>query len=366
MPDFIADPTTMFNTWKTELEMVECENCHWFYLSPTGRAQNSCPHCHRPSLAVIPNHLASAPHPYPPELVVPFNLPRQELDRTIEKFARGIPYPPENLNPRDLQARLSPVYFPVWLVDAQVQATWEGEAGFDYEVISHQETYRQDSLSWQSHEVKETRTRWENRVGKLNRLYQNVTAPAMDDLSQITQKLGGYHVEKAQPYHPDYLKGAFVRLPDQTPATSWGEAIAAFQKVASDECMNACAAEHLRQFHWTPSFDRDNWTLMLLPAYTSYYLDDQGTTHQVMIHGQTGAITGARRASMRRAGNTCLVLLLLGIILFLLGLITESFTQAFPFVGGLSTIMILIGIVSSVGSVVPYLSAWDFNHKNQD
>ena len=119
----------------------------------------------------------------------------------------------------------------------------------------------------------------------------------------------------------------------------------------------------MRQFAWKAQLDNINWTLMLLPVYSSFYRDDSGKPQPILIPGQTGQISGARRASLRRASNTSLVLLLVGIILFLTGLILESYSATYAYLGGPSTILVLGGIASAVGAFFPYLAAWDFNRK---
>jgi hypothetical protein len=350
--------------WNTELEVLYCGRCRWSFLAASGARETRCPHCHQSNLAPIPEGLAELPHPYPPELVVPFSVPGATIEASILHFSKGIPYPPEDLNPSGIQAHLTPIYLPLWLVDVQVNATWQAEAGFDYKVVSHQESYHQDRGKWETREVEEAHVRWENRAGRLNRAYQNITTPALDDSAKMQKTLGEFNIKNARPYHPDLLGQAYVRLPDHTPQEAWTEANAAFQKTAADDCMKACAADHLRQFDWKAQMSDLNWTLMLLPVFASYYLDDSGTPQPILIHGQTGQISGARRASTRRAWNTSLIFLMLGIICFLSGLIIENFTGNYPFLGGLSTLLILGGIAGAVGAFFPYLSAWDFNHKN--
>ena len=74
-----------------------------------------------------------------------------------------------------------PPLVPVWLVDGEVQAEWRAEAGYHYQVVSHQDRYEDRRGGWSSREVKETRTRWEPRLGRLKRAYQNLRAPALEE-----------------------------------------------------------------------------------------------------------------------------------------------------------------------------------------
>jgi hypothetical protein len=359
--DQAASPTSRAG-WEAGLEVALCERCQWRFLAPAGQAQTTCPHCHQQPLTLLPGGLPEMPHPYPPELVLPFRLAGTDLKIAIDQFSRGIPFTPPDLNPRSLQERLAPVCLPEWLVDASVSACWQAEAGFDYQVVSHQEFYSQDAARWQTREVQEDRIRWEKRVGRLDRAYQNISAPALEDAPRLKDSLGAFELAGAQPYRPEHLAGAYVRLPDLPPAEAWKEAVDSFQNTAAEECRQACAAGRLRQFAWKAEFQQINWTLMLMPAYTSYYLDDAGRPQPVLIHGQTGRVTGARRASMQRARGTSLALLLGGIILFLVGLILDGLPGP-VFLAGISLLLMLAGIAGVVGSAAAYATAWDFNRK---
>lgn len=349
--------------WGVDVEIAVCPLCHWRYLYPRYAAPASCPNCYQGPLSVLPD-LSDA---YQPELIVPFSLSETVLAQTARDFATSIPFAPTGLNGAALHAQLVPVYLPVWLVDGSINATWEAEAGFNYEVVSHQEAYNGDQHHWQSREVKEPRTRWESRLGRLTRKYQNVTAPAIDDARQIEEKLGAFDLGDARSFNPEFLSNngrqACIRLPDHPPQETWRETTAAFQKAATVEVQQACAADRLRQFRWNARYSGLNWTLMLLPEYSACYLDDNGDPQPIHIHGQTGKIYGARKASMRRARRTTLFIFITGLLLFLAGVLLDTLSTASSAGTVLSTYMSLIGIAGVVASVIPLLMAWDFNRR---
>jgi hypothetical protein len=351
------------SAWDIPLEFAECETCHWCYLVPAGRPTGLCPNCHRQNLVRLPLERANLQHLYPPELVLPFSLSDQDLEATTKDFAKGIPFPPEELKAAALKARMTPVYLPIWLVDSCTVAAWEAEAGFNYEVISHQENYDQDRGGWDSKEVREGRTRWEARAGKLNRTYQNIPSPALDAATRLEKELGGFARVTAEPYRPELIGSAAIRLPEQTPDETWSEAAAAIQRAATDECRQACGADQIRAFRWKAQFADLNWSLLLLPVYTSYYLDDRDNPQPVIIHGQTGAITGARRASVKRAQGASLIILLVGIILLLLGLLLEMFARGAPGAHGNALLLEVAGIIGVVATLVPIGMAWEFNRR---
>lgn len=356
-------PTTAPTPWGIDLDVAVCTLCHWRYLVHSGQPGAQCPNCHRAALSVLSENPPEMDQPYPPELLIPFAVAEPDLERAVHAFVTGIPFPPEGLTETSLRTRLTQLYLPMWLVDGQARAYWQAEAGFNYEVVSHQESYNGDLRRWQSREIKEPRVRWENRVGRLNRLYQNVPAPALDDAAHMEQKIGRFHMESARSYDPDCLREAVVRLPDHPPKEAWSEAAAAFQKTAADECQKACAADHLRQFRWKAQVTRLNWTLMLLPVYAASYLDDQGQPQSIFIHGQTGQIAGSRRSSLRRARSISLSILLVGLLIFLSGLVLDVVGMRVAYAGIFSMYLIVFGVAALLASAVPLLIAWDFNRR---
>jgi len=59
----------------------------------------------------------------------------------------------------------------------------------------------------------------------------------------------------------------------------------------------------------------------LIPVFTAWYLDDEQQPQPVLIHGQTGQLSGPRRASMRRAQNTAFIMAGVAGALFTISLI---------------------------------------------
>lgn len=359
--------TTGSSTWNAGLRTAVCPHCHWRYLIPNDQSQGVCPNCYQSPLSVLPEGLPDLQETYLPELVVPFRLTEAKLAEAIHQFASGIPFPPEGLNEAALRSRLLPIYLPMWLVDSQISAQWEAEAGFNYEVVSHEEMYNGNQHYWQSREVKEPRTRWENRVGQLHRSYQNVMAPAVDDADQIEASLGNFDLSSTQSFNQDCLvengRQVYLRLPDHPPKEAWSETAAAFQKAAAAEVQQACSADRLRQFRWKANYSRLNWTLMLLPIYSAFYLDDDGKPQPLFLHGQTGHLHGSRRASMQKARQTSLHLLLAGILLFLASILLDAVFPESPASRIISTYMSIIGIAGIIASAAPPLIVWDFNRR---
>lgn len=347
-------------TWGRALRPAVCPHCDWSYLLPEGGALPRCPHCFRAKLAPL-DDVGALPYIRPPEMMLPTTLTREALERRVSAFADGIPFPPEDLNAAALRARLQALYLPLWLVDAEADALWQCEAGFDYEVVSHQSRYSDARGGWAEQEVQETRARWEPRVGRLHRTYQNIAAPALEEYGALRRQLGRFDRDTAQTYRPEALDNALARLPNRLPDDAWLDAKQAVRSAAAQECREAMAADHVREFRWTPAYPSRNWTLLLLPVYTTFYLDDEGRPQPVLLHGQTGQVSGARRASMKQARKTALIIAAAALVISVLSMILALLGLAVPPLVVVGGIGIVAAMLMGLGALVPIVRVWQFN-----
>lgn len=355
---------TMRNSWLDQwpsgYQLAACEQCDWLLLLPAGRSSSRCPHCGQEGFMTLDPTDDRPVYTQPPELVTPFALSREERDQALHNFTRRGWFPPEDLTTERLNRRLLTVYFPLWLVDADVTAVWQAEVGFDYQVVSHRERY--GNGRWQSQEVRETRVRWEPRLGQLQRHYPNNRAPALEEQPQLSQALGSYQLDTAQPYTAAQLDGTLVRLPNRPPDDAWPDAELNIKKWAITNCQAAAKADHLRDFRWTAEFHNQHWTQLLYPVYVTYYGDDDGQSYPILINGQTGQLSGKFRASSQQAwrwskwiGVGTAVLLLFTLLLLLLANFLEP--QLLP----LASLTLFLALTAGAAAFIPPILAWHTN-----
>lgn len=344
--------------WGINLEAAICEHCDWRYLLPQGLLPLQCPHCFQATLIALDEQDDDLPHSPPPELVLPFSVSTEVLGQKIQRFSEGMWFTPTDLKAQNLKTRLQRIYLPMWLVDSQVQATWQAEVGFNYEAVSHRDSFNDKRGGWQSQQITETRIRWEPRVGRLRRIYHNITAPALEEHFKLADRLGRYDLDASQAYQPDFMDQALVRLPNRAPEDAWPDAVPALKATASEECCRATNANHMRQFRWSEEYHNQNWTLMLLPMYITYYLDDDQNPQPVLIQGQTGQLSGSKRPSMKRARRAALIIVAVAVVIFALslviGLASLYFRSLLPVAGVGMIIALLVGILA----ITPMVMVW--------
>jgi hypothetical protein len=350
--------------WGEKMKLAVCENCDWQFVFQEEQSLQFCPHCYQQSLVNLSSETSQQILIYEPELILPLGLQDHQIQQILQTFAGGHWFSPKDVNVKNLMGRTTLLYLPIWLVDSSVKATWKAEAGFNYQVLSHQDRFDDHRGGWSSQEVKETRIRWEERIGSLQRFYQNHTSPALNEHATLSKQVGTFNLVLAKPYENESLPKRLwaACLPNRSTTDSWTEARFRLQATAANECQQACQADALRNFSWDPEFSDQKWTLLLVPVFSTFYVDDDGKAQVLMVNGQTGKLSGVRRASIQRARNTSLWLLAVGIIIFIFSLFFSLGAALFPPLLALGLIGLIISFLTGLSAIIPFGVVWKTNH----
>lgn len=351
--------------WQNNVFQFACTNCQTSFLLLEDTKKDVCPNCLQPSISSA-GKLAESSNHLVPEEVIPFEIDQSSISQRLTNFTKGIPYPPEDLTYKNISDRILQVYLPVWYVDTSVAGQWHAEAGFNYDVVSHKDQYNQNTSEWTSVELNETRIRWEPRAGNLDRSFTNIPAPALEHETKIKNQLGEFTRDNAQPYKDSIIsETAYLELPNRDTDDAWVDAKVEIMRNAMDQCKLACAADHIRNFKWQVEYGNHNWTLLLRPTLTSYYLDDEAKPHKIFINGVSGQLYGEKIASMRRAQARSLTFVITAAIIFFIGLVLGGIGLLFPpllFFGGL---LLLIGVFVGLAAAIPIIQVWRFNQQRK-
>jgi len=206
--------------------------------------------------------------------------------------------------------------------------------------------------------------RWEPRVGRLNRRYENLPAPALDDHRRLMGRLGEYNLGRRSVYAADAVSDAVVRIPTLEPEAAWPGAQTAFVRAAQAECQEAAAADHVRDFTVDAQYSGLNWTLLLLPAYVTWY-EEGGRVWPVLVNGQIGHVSGARWASARKAKVASFVIGAVALLLILLGGLLSVAGLLFPPLIAVGGVILLVGVLPALAAPIPVIAAWAYNRGSE-
>ncbi len=295
-----------------------------------------------------------------------------EMRTRLEEWLRGLWLRPPDLRAEIVAARARPTCIPMWLVDARVQGEWRAEIGFDYQAVSSVERYGQGQ-GWRSQRIIEPRVRWEPRLGRLDRRHENVPVPALQDHGVLPGSLRRYDLRTSRPYTAEAIAGASIRIPTLEPSapadpgsvpsgSAWPEAERAIREATETDCLRAAGGQHARAFRWRMHASDVEWTLLLLPAYVSWYTEG-GRAWPVFVNGQTGQVSGARLASRAAARTLGYIIGALGLVLLVAGVLLALVGVAVPPVAALGAVLAVVGLVTGVLALVPPLMVWEHNRR---
>jgi hypothetical protein len=301
--------------------------------------------------------------PEPPELLVPFQKSPADLRPAIDRFVRQVWLRPGDFNTPALLQRLTPIYWPMWLVDGDLSGDWQAEMGYDYQVKSSQESFVEGK--WKTREQIETRIRWEPRLGKLTRHYDNAAACALSETDRIVACIGATQRKAALPYRPEAFGQAAIRIPDLPPENAWPLAQAALHQTAAEECRQAAQAQHLRNYAIHPAYTNLHWTQLLQPMYATYYRDDQDRPQIVLVNGQSGLIGGPRRASQRKGCLWSAIGLASSAFLLFIYLLLVLLGRSVSGLSSLAVMTICLALGVGLLAIVPAFWPWQWNRNRR-
>lgn len=342
--------------WGSPLDVFYCPLCHSAHVAPPDVALVTCPACLRAAVSREPERMRREP----PEKVIPFAIDKQQANESLAGWARGVWFRPTEMRADLLLSRVRPYYLPMWLVDADIEAVWQAEMGYDYEVASYRERY--EAGGWQSEQITETRIRWEPRVGRLRRHYDNVAVPAMETHDEWMTRLGGYDYRAQRPYGPHAIERGVVRVADHDPQAAWPDAEHVLGRTASIECKSASEADHVRNWAMQARYEDLHWTQMLVPAYVTYYRDGE-QSYPVWVNGQNGTVYGLKHLSQSKATATSLVIGALAALAFLIGVVLALVGAVLVAPLVIGVLLIILGVLLGLAAPVPAIWVWIRNRR---
>ncbi|MFC1996602.1 hypothetical protein ACFLXI_03205, partial [Chloroflexota bacterium] len=260
MSDIASQYHDLSGLWGRSLQPANCSNCDVAHLIPADMETVLCPACYGSRLELQPEVI----RPEPPEMLLDFIITPEQTRENFRDWLKGVWLHPKELSLEVLTQRLTRTFIPLWLVDGKVSGKWQAQMGFNYQVASSQEVFQ--SGGWTTRTQTETRIRWEPRAGTIERTYQNLSIPALEEHARLMSNLDKFNLEAVTSYSPGPLEGAFIRVPSLLPEAAAPQAKVGFDRLAAKDSQTASDAQHVDEFTIEAEYPDQNWTQMLLPV----------------------------------------------------------------------------------------------------
>jgi hypothetical protein len=337
-----------------------CNACQHIFKAPNNKYTLPCPSCNNAVLTLYSGQGSGVK----PESMVPFSLTENSLTNILSAFTSGVWLAVDELRTDILQKRLTPIFWPMWMVDCEVQDEWQAEMGFDYKVKSSKEHYT--GSTWQSEDVIETRVRWEPRLGTLGRAYHNTAVPAINTHDTRIRQIGSYDYVRALSFDSRSVGKVWLEESNIDQQVAWQQAETQIKQRASKDCQLACEAQHIRNFSIEASFEKKNWTYLYLPMYATWYKSDEGKPQRILINGQSGKIYGKRLASPKKGKRWAGIQAIIAVGLLLLSGFFFMMRRFESLLGSVAGFLFFIGMLLLVTALIPLIRPVQWNRKQEE
>jgi hypothetical protein len=109
-------------------------------------------------------------------------------------------------------------------------------------------------------------------------------------------------------------------------------------------CRSQASTSRIRNFSMNLDFRDESWRYILLPVYLATYIYNN-QTYQVMVNGQTGAISGQRPVDWTKVWLAVFALIAPGLTVGVIGLIMMNFGDTGFVIGVIGFILLVIGLI---------------------
>lgn len=320
--------------WGQERKELECRSCGALTSVPVENLAHTCPFCG--SNKVI--QYAAPQDILRPRYLVPFIVDPAACRDVARGWLGSHWMTPASLKQTANLAQFTGIYLPFWTFSSGTRADWKAEVG-------HTQTERYyENGEWKTR----TRTVWRWESGRVQLGIDDLLVAGTARLSRLLlDRIHDFNLAELCPYEPKYLAGLQAQSYDVPLEKAWEEGRRQMRETTRKACVDQASSSQIRNFSMHLDFVDESWRYVLLPVYLASY-PFEGQVYQVMINGQTGAISGQRPVDWTRVWLAVAALLAPGLLLGLFGLITLLLGGIGVGVGGVGFVLLIIGLVIAI------------------
>ncbi|MCI8361173.1 MAG: TFIIB-type zinc ribbon-containing protein [Clostridiales bacterium] len=271
-----AAPKKEAGKGETEACLFTCPSCGAEITAGSTTAATYCFYCHNP--VILTGRLDGA---FLPDKIVPFKIGREEAENRFLQWVKKKWFVPKAFFGKKNLEKITGVYFPYWLVDADLRADMTANA--------------QKVRVWRVGDTEYTETSY-------YQLYRQADIHFEDIIKNALKKSNREIVDQVQPYNPTdmvgfsmpYLSGFQAEKRDIERAELAGEVQEDIQKYSAAllrDTMSGFTA--VQTVSGGVQVGRENWDYTLLPVWTLVYQGKKKDTfYFYAMNGQTGKVYG--------------------------------------------------------------------------
>lgn len=276
------------DTLEGAMELFDCPSCGAQIVTEATTAATYCYYCHNP--VVLSGRLSGK---FLPEKVLPFAIEKEEAVEKFLAWAKKKWFIPKDFFNKEQIDKMTGVYFPYWVVDAQIDGQMNG-LGTTIRI-------------WRIGDIEYTETKQFDvqRQGKISFKELIKNALSKNVQQKMVEAVQPFLLDKAVSFKSQYLAGFQAEKRD-IEYEAIQQSIQNELKEYSESILKDTASGYttLTKLRTDISLDNEKNHYMLLPIWVvTYRSNDQSKkVYYYAMNGQTGKVSGILPISYKRLG----------------------------------------------------------------
>lgn len=284
-----------------------CPSCGAQIVTDQTTAATFCYYCHNPVL--LSEQLSGTFHP---DQIIPFEIDRKQAETHFLDFVHKKKFVPNAFFQKNQIEKLTGIYFPYWVCDADVEGSLTAEGNKVRVWVSGDE------------EFTETRIYRMEREGQVS--LREITKHALKKSDNLlAEGVLPYDFSKATEFQMGYLSGFYAEKRDIERKELEEEVHREVEGCTRDlleDTIHGYNGVHILSNHIRPI--REQWKYTLLPVWTVTYKGLNGKMYYYSMNGQNGKTYGELPVDRKKVllygavfgGIALVIMLLLGYFIF--------------------------------------------------
>lgn len=287
------------------MDLFTCPNCGAEIVTDATTAATYCYFCHNP--VVLSGRLSGK---FLPDKVLPFAVEKEEAVRKFLEWTQKKRFVPSNFFDKAQIEKLTGVYFPYWVVDAELDGSLSG-TGTNIRI------WRVGDIEYTETKVYDFRRKGKIKLADLvkNALSKNVQ-------QKMVQMVQPFPLEKAVKFKSQYLSGFQAEKRD-IEMLDLQEEVNTDLKNYSEDLLRDTVNNYttVTNTRTNINIEKENNRYMLLPVWLVTYRSrgNDKNVYFYAMNGQTGKVSGILPVSYKRLGLVSFGIFAAALIILLLG-----------------------------------------------
>ncbi|EOL43338.1 hypothetical protein [Enterococcus caccae] len=276
------------NTLEDTMELFNCPSCGAQIVTEATTAATYCYYCHNP--VVLSGRLSGK---FLPEKVLPFAIEKEEAVEQFLAWTKKKWFIPKDFFNKEQIDKMTGVYFPYWVVDAEVDGQMNG-LGTTIRV-------------WRVGDIEYTETKQFDveRQGKISFKELIKNALSKNVQQKMVEAVQPFILENAVPFKSHYLAGFQAEKRD-IEYEAIQKAVQSELNDYSESLLRDTASGYttLTKLRTNISLNNEDNHYMLLPIWVVTYRSNEQSkkVYYYAMNGQTGKVSGILPVSYKRLG----------------------------------------------------------------